>query len=272
MEWLDELPEQLRASPFISKAESLEDAVAKIQHAADYMGRAVKFPTEDSTPEDRAAFTAKVLENAPDLVQLPADYDDQAAVAAFKLRFGVPEESKDYAPADVENWDWDDEYVNNLRGMAQAAGLNKNQFKQFTKELATSGVSQEELRLSDLTAAKSEIKKEWGETYDERMTLMAGWLELSDAPGDLKDMVKEGNLTSDTANWLYSVAKQFTGDVKNLTSDEDHGKGTLTPMQGTEKVAEILADPAYFNVADPRHKMLKQRMFEAQTAVAAGQN
>lgn len=267
-EWVQELPEVLRGAPFLSKAETPEQALEQIHHAANYMGRAVKIPTEDTNDDDRNAFYQKIAESVPDLLQVPADEEDAEAMARFNERFGVPTENADYAAPDVSDWEWDPDYLSQLKETAHAAGLNNRQFKKFMTELAKQGVKQEQLNNDNAELDRDKLKQEWGGAFDERMQLIAGWLDLSKAPESVREMAKNGAMGSEAMNWLHETAKAFRDDPQMKQQREEAGTGRLTPLEAQEKIAEILNDPAYFDNTDPRHKILVKRMHEAQLAVA----
>jgi len=270
--WVDTLPEPLRNAPFLAKAESAEDAFAKITHAANVLGRSVRFPDDKTTPEDREAFYQRILDAAPDVVRLPGDTDDPEAMEAFYARFGVPKESKDYVPGQKENWEWDADYLAELGDMARAAGLNKAQFKRLTEQMAERGVKLDEASEHQVHAENEKIKATWGEAHDANMTLIKNWLSMSEAPESLQDMINAGNLTVDSASWLLSMAKQFVSDDDDNRNKGDTRGGPLTPAEAEEKIQEIMNDPAYFNARDPRHQILKQKMSRLMVAKLAGRD
>jgi len=263
MSWIDELPAELQAAPFIAKAESAADALGKIQHAADYMGRAVKLPTEETSDEDKAKFYQKIADGTPDLVRIP-DGEDADALAAFNTKFGVPEEVKDYEAPEVKDWDWDSDYVQTLRGYAKEAGMNKRQFTKFMDALATHGVEQDEVDRLNVDKVANDLKKSWGAAYEDRMTLVKQWMALSKAPPELTDLVESGNMTPDAMEWLHETAKKFSGDVGDATDKDKLTPGQLTPLEAQEKIHEIMNDPAYFDASNPRQKLLIQRMAKYQ--------
>lgn len=263
MSWLEELPEVLREAPFIAKAKDATEALGKIQHAADYMGRAVKLPTEETSAEDKAKFYQKIADGTPDLVRIP-DGEDEEEVKAFNTKFGVPEEAKDYEAPTVKDWDWDDEYVTTLRGYAKTAGMNKRQFTKFMDALAQHGVEQDEVDRINVDKVSNDLKKAWGAAYDDRMSLINGWMALSKAPPELTELVSSGNMTPDAMEWLHDTAKKFTGDVGDATNKSDDTRGSMTPLEAQEKIHEIMGDEAYFDASNPRQKILIQRMAKYQ--------
>ena len=268
MSWTDELPEVLRDAPFIGKAADAAEALGKIQHAADYMGRAVKLPTEETSDEDKAKFYQKIADGTPDLVRVP-DADDEEGMKLFNAKFGVPEESTDYVAPTVADWDWDDEYVTTLRGYAKEAGMNKRQFTKFMDALARSGVEQDEVDRVNVDKVSNDLKKSWGAAYDERMTTIKQWMVLSKAPDALTGMVESGNMDPAAMEWLHETAKKFSGPGGDVTDKTNQQTGAKTPLEAQEKIHEIMNDPAYFDASNPRQKLLIQRMAKYQ-GVALG--
>lgn len=267
-EWREELPEIFRDAPFIGKAESAEDALSKIVHAADYMGKAVRIPDADTPADKKDEFYKKIAEAAPDLFRLP-DEEDADAQATFFKRLGRPDELTGYEAPTIDDWDWDKDYVTKMQTMAFEAGLSKRQFNQFMAGIANSGVASDaatELATGENVEA---LKKEWGAAYEDRMKLVTGYLALSKAPDSLTDLVKSGQMDQAGMDWLHEAAAQFTSDpemIKQRKKAGDGGDGLMTPDEARVKIQEIMEDKAYFDSSNPRQKILIQRMVQLQTA------
>jgi hypothetical protein len=269
MEWLEQLPEVLREAPFIGKADSPEDALAKIQHAANTVGRSVRFPDEETSDEKRAEFYQKIAEAVPDIVRMPTDDEDPEQAAAFNARFGVPEKAEDFALPEVENWEWDGAYAATMRENALAAGMNQRQFERYAKGLAIAGLKADEVAAIAIEEAKSALKAEWGAAYEERTAMIDKYLEMSKAPEQLRDMAKNGDMDAATMQWMYEAADSFKSEMGNLTIRDKLKEAPLTPMEVQEKINDIVKDPNYFKAGSVEQRVLVDRMAKYQAMLVA---
>ena len=141
-EWIQALPEQLRDAPFLGKASSPEDAVAKLAHAAKLVGTSIRIPGEDATDDDRAAFYNKLAE-VPGVAKLPLS-DDEDGLAAILAKLGAPDTPDGYKPPELEGFEWDQATFENLRKYAKDAGMTTRQFDKFARQLAQEQLAQQQ--------------------------------------------------------------------------------------------------------------------------------
>jgi hypothetical protein len=260
--WQDALPEPLRDAPFIGKAENLDDAIGKLAHAAQYMGQAVKLPPQDASTDDLDAFYDKV-KDVPGMAKLPA-LDDIEGTAALLAKLGAPAEHTDYKLPELDEYSWDENKGEALRQYAQKAGLTKAQFNQFALLMAEQDRQAGSEATTALEAMRKELRLDWGDTLEEREGLIRGWMDKSDAPESMRELLDNRELPLESMNWLYSVAKQFKGEVAPVARDGKGSTPDFTVEEARSKIQEILNHPAYFDAAHPQHQDMVKMMIKLQ--------
>lgn len=260
--WLDSLPEPLRAAPFIGKAESLDDAVAKLAHAATLVGTSIKIPDEKASDEDRAAFYAK-LQSVDGVAQLPLS-DDEEGLAALMTKLGKPAESKEYGLPEIADFEWDTTMGDSLRQYAFDAGMTSKQFNVFATKIAEQEKASNGETEIAMTAARKNLRDDWGDSLESREDLIRGWMEHSNAPASLKEQFKDKNLDLDTMNWLYATANQFKGEVSPISKDRSVSDPVMTPHEAQAEISKILGDIVGMRETDPRYAGLQVKLVAAQ--------
>ena len=256
--WRDALPEQLRDAPFLGKAESVDDAVGKLAHAAQLVGSSVRIPGSDATDEAREQFFTK-LNEVDGVTRLPT-HDDIEGVVGLLKKLGYPEDHTGYKLPEVADFTWDETMGESLRQYAHKAGMTPGQFDAFASQIAQQEADADRQSLTALEESRKEVRLDWGETLEERESLIRGWLEHSDAPESMKTLLKEKNLPLDTMNWLYATAKQFKGEVTPLTADGQSPQPKLSPGEIHEKLQRVRLDLYNMTESDPRYKELQAEM------------
>ena len=268
-EWLAALPEQLRDAPFLGKASSPEDAVQKLAHAAKLVGTSIRIPSEDASDDDREAFYNKLAE-VPGVAKLPLS-DDEEGMAALLSKLGAPETPEGYKPPELEDFSWDETTFNNLRKYAKDAGMTTAQFNKFAKQLAQEQQQSSQEQQQAAEEARKALRLDWGDTLEDREALIRGWMDKSEAPEDLRNMLDSRSLPLETMKWLHEVAKQFKGEVNPISKDREATKVVIDPAEAREKIATTLQDMTNMSPADPRYQDLQRKLIEYHRLANAGQ-
>jgi hypothetical protein len=258
--WHSSLPEPLRDAPYIAKADSPEQALEHIAHAAQIVGNSTRIPKEGDPQEKWDKFFDQV-KDVPGIARLPMDNDDSDGLAQILAKLGAPSEPDGYGDMpEIENFEWDDDVINDLKLFAQQAGLTQMQFQTLARGLGNKALQDSSLFDNRVAEMRAELKNEWGAAYEDRTGLIRGWLEKSDAPDDMKAMFEDGTMSADAMKWLHGVAELFKSEVKTVGKDGLDYNADPTPLEAEEKIQDILDDPAYWDASDPRQKLLMQKM------------
>lgn len=221
-DWRAALPEELRADPALASFKDVAALAKSYREAAKMIGGSIRIPGPNATPEEVAAFRAKLgVPESPDGYQLSAPDDvkpvlDEGMVTRFKQaahRLGVP------AQAVAGLWQW---YLGEIQ--AQQRGIS-----QVTKQV------------------EAQLREEWGDALFERNVALAqrtvrefGGEELiefldstglGNHPGLIKLLAKVGHLLAEDGHVPGEVA------------------GIMTPEAARQRIAEIMANPEH-----PYHK------------------
>jgi hypothetical protein len=267
--WLDDLPEPLREAPYLKAAESPEDALAKIQHAAKLVGTSVRIPGEDASDDDRNSFYEK-LTAIDGVARLPTN-DDIDGVIGLLTKLGYPEDHTGYELPEVADFEWDKDMGEQMRHYAHKAGMTPGQFTAFAQQIAEQELGVTAEMDNELDDARKALRLDWGDTLEEREGLIRGWLEMSQAPEEMRELLNDRKLPLGTMNWLLSIAKQFEGDIKPISKDGKDGEPPMTPDEAKVELSKILSDLTNMRETDPRYKQLQQRMVQMQRLAMGSQ-
>ena len=219
-------------------------------------------PNPDADADAINAFYEKV-KDVPGLTRIPTP-DDTEGYNALLAKLGKPEEPSGYELPEVNDFEWSDDVADRLRQTALESGLTKNQFKEFATRVAEQEISTNRMNNETKMEIRKELRLDWGDTLEDREDLIRGWLDKSDAPEAMRNLLDNHELPVATMKWLHGVAKQFKGDVTPIRNDGASPAPSMTPSAAKERIQEILNHDAYFNAGDPRQADLVKEMVRLQ--------
>lgn len=233
-DWRKVLPEELRNDPTIAKYKSVTEAAKGLVEANGLIGRSVRPPGPNATPEAKKEFVDKLLAIDPALVYAPDG--DPAAVDRMWKRLGRPEKPEEYdvPQASVEAG------LNpeDLRALAVKGGLTKAQFSGLVELMTNANLESRRVAALERLA----LDTEWGQAKEER-TLAAKAAAM-----------KMGLNEQEVAALSPRVLKAFYATAKavgvNQGEFRQHGSGgtpRVSPAEAQEELAKIRANPAYWD-------------------------
>lgn len=187
-----------------------------------YIGGAVKIPTDKSTDEERSAFYAKL--GRPE--------------SADKYEWQPPEGISVEGVTDGE--------FKKFKDLAFAAGLSNKQLGAVMggwSEIVQSLQAKQAKFLSDQFAATTaELKKEWGDEYQQKFDLT---MKKLDSLGIRKHLESSGILTPEIVKGFYGMisSKEETA-MRGATGDDG---------DNVARIAALKSNPAYLNSSHPEH-------------------
>jgi len=259
-EWKQSIPEQLRDAPFFKEAKSMDEVVAGIAGAAQYMGNSIRIPGDDAGAEDLAEFHAKLSSKVPGLIPTP-DFTDPNSVNEILTRMGRPSSDKGYKfPDGMEP----DEY---LAKVAFDNSLTQNQFDGFVKTMNESTKSETEANQLAQRSNILELKKEWGLAYEDKAAEVSALLKIMEAPPHIAKAFQENNLDTSLVKWFSKITDSLGGEGTQL-GKKDESKTGISPAEADIKIAEINANSQhpYWNPQMPGHENAKKVFQEYMTA------
>lgn len=257
-EWLESLPEALRNAPFIGKSENAADAIAKLAHAAQLVGTSVRIPGADADDDTRNAFYEKV-KGIDGIVRMPT-LDDENGINDLLTKLGKPAEYTEYKLPELADFVWDEKMGQSMREYALEAGMTTAQFTKFASKIAEQEKLADANGVTENENQKKALRLDWGDTLEERENLIRGWMDLSNAPPALVELLDNRDLPLETMNWLHSVAKEFKGEVAPISKDGVPPSQQMTPADAREQAQQVMSDLFKMTPTDPRYKDLQMKL------------
>ena len=247
--WKESLPEPLRDAPWIGKADSLEAAVGQLQDAAQYLGNAIRIPSEDAGDSDMAAFREKLLSREHiGLMPKPKQGDDVDVLRAL----GMPEKAEQYDVAGIDHAP-EGERLGQLRAMAHEAKMTAGQFKKWVAELSAADYKTQEQMEYERGQQMKELQGEWGSAYDQKVGFALKAAEATQAPDFVMEMLRSGTADPKTLRWLSNTYDQLVNDAPQGAVQGKDVVPELTPAEAEARLGEI--ERRLFDRATPKHEI-----------------
>ena len=228
--WYD--AEGIDASLVSDKVKGFSDInglLKSYNESQSYIGGAVKIPTDKSTDEERSAFYAKL--GRPE--------------SADKYEWQPPEGISVEGVTDGE--------FKKFKDLAFVAGLSNKQLGAVMggwSEIVQSLQAKQAKFLSDQSAATTaELKREWGDEYQQKFDLTMKKLETL---GVRKHLEASGILTPEIVKGFYGMISS-----KEETAMRGATGGGVPPMDEIKRLKE---SPAYLNASHPDHIKIVQQI------------
>lgn len=235
-DWRASFPEDLRNHKSLEKFKGMEDVARGYVELEKYRGRSVAFPDENSRPEDRDAFNAKV--------------------DAWR---GVPDSPEKYTIAGPEGMPLDPGLVTTWQQVFHRGRFTPDQVAliqdaYFGSALGNPEVAAESMR----TTAETTLKAEWGGGYAHKLRMAGEGLRLADAktPG-LAEFMETSRLGNHPIFIKHFASEaQRRAEHGDLPIDSRSGD-PMGPEGAQQQIAAIRAD-----LTHPYHKGNKEAVAE----------
>jgi hypothetical protein len=233
------LPEELRDDKSLATINSVEGLVKGYVHSQKAMGSKVNVPDKHASEEDWQQFFHKV---------------------------GAPASAEDYEFKPAEDLGVEEEFVNSFKEVGQKAGLLPTQleqvFKHYVDYVGGITASQEDAMKAQHDGDVSDLKKEWGEAFDDNAKAAnVAFKELLPDEGMRQRLLDDG-LASHPAvvRLLSNAAKLFKEDT--FIGHGEGKLGGLTPAEALDKAKDIQGNPdhPYRNPRHPNHQKAQKEV------------
>lgn len=235
--WLDRLPADLQDSKqILGQFKDVDGALKTLVNQQRLLGKkadAVLIPKDDASPEE---------------------------VAAFRAKLGVPETPDAYAlkPKDLpEGMQWDENYAKELNAAAHEAGITPAQAEKLMSKYASleaQNAQQAELQAkAQYEASRKELAEAWGDKFDINKsvaTRMAQTLGLDPNSKGLSDpkvvialeraarLISDDKIVSSDSSATVQVGKSRAMDIMTNPSNPMHAKY----REGDAATAALVSD------------------------------
>jgi hypothetical protein len=213
--WIAQLPDDLKGNEELKKYQTLKDfANAHLQTISGMKGM-IRLPGKDAKPED---------------------------IQSFKKAIGVPEKPDAYTfePMNLpEGVSLDDNLVTWFKDLAHKAGLSTEQAKQIYGEYVKRTVDTVVAHNKELSDGKvkleADMKKEWGDNYNEKIAL-ARKVVFEVAPEGFAKFLEDTKLGN------HPLMTKFCAKVGDMMSEDKLGGTKGDQTQKVEIKKEIIYD------------------------------
>jgi hypothetical protein len=255
------IPADLHAEASLVEIKDLGGLAKSYVETKRLVGGSIRIPTKDAGEADHKAFKEKLRSAVPDLIEVPADPAKFAEVEGMLFeKLGRPKDLKEYpalkdakieVPAEIKI----DE--DSLRGIAHKLGMTKKQYAAFAQ-----GVVEEKIKAASLSSeARTALKKELGDAFDDRLLAAASAAKKFGASEELVTALRTGNVPSEQAKLWIGVAKS-TGVQGSEFNRESGGSGKMSPGEALEAIAELRKNPALLDKNHPEQKRLTEKLLK----------
>jgi hypothetical protein len=230
--FLDSLPEDLRGEPSLRHFTDPAALAKSYVHAQRMIGAdKIPLPGKSATEEDWANVWAKL--GRP---QSPSDY---------QIKF----ENQALADGELEGF----------RKSAFEAGLNNSQVDRMARFLeetvTTANTSRSEMAEKAVYEAEQELRQEFGQAFEQRMTMAYNAAKQLLGDADLLDEVQlaDGRMLGDHPQ----VVRMFAKLAEQIGEDQLLGEASeliMTPQEATQRITEMTRrDSPYWDKLHPEH-------------------
>ena len=244
------LPKELQEDPSLKDFKDVGALAKSFIETKSLVGKSIRPPGPDAAPAAKKEFVDRMLQIEPSLIYAPAG--DPESVARMMKKLGLPDDPKEYeVPEDAVKAGLD---ANDLRALAAKSRLTKSQFKDLVEVMATATTEQKRQAALERVA----LEQEWGEAREER-TLAAHAAAMK--MGYSEDEAK--GLSPKQLKVFFNIAKAVGVNSQHFRQD-GHKDDALSPSEALERMAEIRANPHYFDAyTNPsEHRRLTAKMSE----------
>ena len=244
-EILEQIDEQYRGHDSLNEFNDLAGLAKSYVETKAMVGRSIRTPSKDATPQERQEYWDKLINNDPELMMKP-DLSAKDQSREFYRTMGLPEEFSKYE--NPEGMELPTEVENEMRELLYESNVTNAQYQKimaaFSDRQAQTVTMNTELQESDM----NQLKGEWGQAMDDR-TKAAKQANEDFYPGRPFETLTGAELKS-----LFNISKAMTGkgalaagDAPGIPSD------AMTPGEATARADELLKRAQSASINDMDH-------------------
>ena len=256
--WIEELPEEMQGSEALGRFDSVESLAKGYLDTKAAGSQSLRVPPAEAGEEARVEFLTNLMAKAPELQLKPTDDNREEY---FRV-LGKPEEIIGYDnPADTPSIG--DDAEEQIRTMALKANLTQEQYQSLLGDMSEMSEATKVLVAESQDTALTELKGEWGVTYDERVAA-AKKINEEMFPGSNFEARSNNDIKG-----LYEMSTRLKGTGVQAATQPQTETHTITPAEAITRRNEIMARDAYWDASHPEHKELVRKVVELGIAAGA---
>ena len=265
-DWRKTLDGDLQAAPALKDVKDVNSLAKQFVDLQQHMGRSVRVPGEDASPESKQQFYQDIINKVPGVMIKPNE-EDKDAMDAFYSTIGRPKESSEYEMPEIEGMDaLPEDRVNFLRSIAHEQGMSKKQFKGMLAKVLEADKYSMDAQKTKIEESRDRLKREWGEAYEGREQVVLTTAKNSNAPEEIVNAIEKGFMRGESLKWLYGLMSSGS-ESTNFASQ--HGATRMSPDEAEAQINEIMGDKKgpYWNAAHPGHAAAVKKVIDLQRKI-----
>ena len=258
-DWRAGLGEELAANPALQDITDVQGLAQNFVDQSAYLGTAIRPPGPEASEADRQKFYSRIQEAAPNLIPRP-DPEDPEAMNALKDALGRPADAKGYTMPEIDGLD--SERFGVAAPVFHDLGLTQEQVDGLTNwdmAMRAEGVASGK---AEITAARAELQREWGVTFEPRSAEIQNFMQNTDAPPGLVEAMGDGSVDNATMRWLHGLVKAVGGEGQTITNQQGGASDGLTPVEAKSRAGEITDRLIKMHPSDPEYKILQDKRID----------
>ena len=244
--WRNDLPDSMKNEPSIQGFKTVSDVTKGFIETKKMIGAdKIILPGEKATPEE---------------------------ISAFHSRLGRPDTAEGYKLPEIklaEGLPWPEENVKGFRELSHGLGLTPTQVEGLYKWHAETQSGEFNKLVGDrgavLKATETELRKEYGNAFDQNVTLADSVLQKFTDDKGIAELKATGmNNNPHLIRMLVKIGKGMSEDQLG----EGTGSFTKTPQEANAEIQKIRGDlkHPYHLKMHPEHKAAVQQMADLYAA------
>jgi hypothetical protein len=253
MEWMDNLPDELKDNKSLQAVGSLEGLAKAFIDTKATVGNSIRIAGPDATAEAKAEVYNKVISHMPELMLKP-NPDNSEQMTEYHRMLGVPENIDGYDAAEIK---LDENIVSELKQLAFKTNMTKKQFQAYAMQMAEMNDYTQQQKEDSRTRMGAELKTEWGMAFEDRYAVVEKHLAENPDLGSIEGM------TPGQVRGHYAIATSLRG-TSQAHNQPNTPSNTMTPDEARAQIDEINQNPIFMDgFTNPvEHKRLMMKRIE----------
>jgi hypothetical protein len=264
--WREQIPEQYRNEAMFSE-EQVKDFPSLIDQFANsqrLLGDSIRIPGENADADTINRFNEK-LSKVNGITRIPGMEADEQELKEFYSKLGVPEEPSNYefyTPADddiPEGIELDTHLNEPFGQVAHQLNLTPNQVKGISKWFTENSIAEAKSKLDRNNSTVEELKKEYGNDYESRLSLATDVVEKFGTKYALEDLKGEIGNHPGLAMMLADIGLATTENGLQRLDSEGNAI-TKSTTEINMEIEELMNDPAYADSKADNHGVVVKKV------------